>query len=104
MLNLLPSMACCDTSNCNDPLVSGAVIQSEGHSSESHKLNLITCLQEIEELEIFDCKAIDILLEYKWEMYAWKIHMIGFVTHVIYVLFFSAYVSTRFVYHVDTYN
>ena len=55
-------------------------------------------------MEIFDCKAIDILLEFKWIQYAWKVHMFGFVTHVIYVLFFSAYVSTRFVYYNDTYN
>lgn len=58
----------------------------------------------MDDLEIFDCQAIDVILEYKWKNYARKIHLIGLMFHLVYVLFFSWYVSSRFVYHDDHYD
>lgn len=59
---------------------------------------LISSLCDVENLEIFECKALDDLLQFKWIMYSYKTHIFGLVMHLAYVLVFSYFVLSSFVY------
>lgn len=65
---------------------------------------LISSLCDTEDLEMFECKALDDLLQYKWIMYAFKLHLFGLITHLAYVLVFSYYVLSSFVYRVHDHD
>ena len=45
------------------------------------------------ELQILSTKVIRNLLEFRWNNYAYKFHVIGLTIHVIYVIVFNIYVS-----------
>ena len=45
-----------------------------------------------EEMEIFDCKSLQDLIEFKWDAYAFKIHYFGVFMHIFYVLTVGIYI------------
>jgi hypothetical protein len=55
-------------------------------------------LGETDEFEVFDCKSIMDLISFKWQGYAGKIHYIGLIAHLIYLINFSIYVFELYIY------
>ena len=55
--------------------------------------SLMEALSETEELEIFDCKVVKELIEFKWTTYAGRYHYVGAFIHLVFVLTFNYYVS-----------
>ena len=55
--------------------------------------SLMEALSETEELEIFNCKVVKELIDFKWTTYAGKYHFIGASIHLGFVLCFNYYVS-----------
>lgn len=54
--------------------------------------SLMEACGETEELEIFECKVVNDLIEFKWNQYAGKFHYIGAAFHTLYVIIFNLYV------------
>lgn len=55
-------------------------------------------------LEIFDSKALEDLLSYKWNTYAKYLHHAGLISHLIYTIVFSIFVCETYVYKEQPYE
>ena len=49
-----------------------------------------------DELEIFDSKPLQDLIDFKWDAYAYKIHYVGVFMHIFYVLMIAIYIYTTY--------
>ena len=59
---------------------------------------LMDTIGNTEELSIFESKTLITYIEFKWDSYAAKIHRIGAVLHLIYLIAFSCLVNVIYVY------
>lgn len=67
-------------------------------SLDEEEDTLINAVCRSPNLEIFDCKALDDLLSYKWNTYAKFLHHAGLLSHLIYTIVFSIFVCETYVY------
>ena len=56
-------------------------------------VNLMSLAEETEEMSIFDTDAINDIIEYRWDYYAFKFHMIGLFMNMFYIFSFILYVK-----------
>ena len=56
-------------------------------------VNLMSLAEETEEMSIFDTDAINDIIEYRWDSYAFKFHMIGLFMNMFYIFSFILYVK-----------
>lgn len=59
---------------------------------------LMDTIGNTDELSIFESKTLITYIEFKWDSYAAKIHRIGAVLHLIYLISFSILVNVIYIY------
>ena len=59
-------------------------------------VSLVSLFQETEEVEIFDSSCIKETIQYKWDRYGLRFHMLGFFMHLVYVIVINIYVSIAY--------
>ena len=67
-------------------------------SVDQSELSLMETCGNVQYLCIFNAKSLQDLLEFKWNNYAKQVHYIGFLSHLLYLIVFSAHVSYVYVY------
>jgi hypothetical protein len=58
---------------------------------------IMEIISDSDELEMFNCKSIQDLIEFKWNKYAKYIHYTGSFFHVSYVIVFFIYVNEVYI-------
>lgn len=60
-------------------------------------------LANTEEIEIFELESVKDMLDFKWEKFAKRTHMIGFYFHTTYIFFLLCYIDDIYI-HRDVSN
>ena len=63
---------------------------------------LMDALGETEELEVFDCKSVVDMIDFKWLQYSRKVHYMGLIAHMMYLGCFSLYIFELYIYKTGT--
>ena len=58
---------------------------------------LRACCYDSDEIDMFESLNLQEFIEFKWSRFSFKFHMIGGVTHLLYVLFLMLYVNSVYV-------
>jgi hypothetical protein len=64
--------------------------------NDSYGQNLMDLMGETEHIEIFQTKAVQDFINYKWEKYGKKVHYISACNHIIYVISFLIYTNEKY--------
>jgi hypothetical protein len=67
-------------------------------ASFGNNMDLMDACGSTTELEIFETKTLRDLLDFKWDTYASRVHMIMFSFHCCYLVVFSMFVNEFYVY------
>ena len=59
---------------------------------------LMDALGDTEELDVFECKAVMDMIDFKWLQYSRQVHYMGLIAHMMYLGFFSIYIFEIFIY------
>ena len=68
-----------------------------GKRIENEGLNLLEVFNEGNELDIFECNSVQMLITFKWNSHAYKTHLIGYIAHQIYVIMMMIYVNEIYI-------
>jgi hypothetical protein len=70
--------------------------------SYNEDTNLMGLLNASEELDIFGTKSVLELIQFKWEEYAMRHHMVGMILHFFYLAVFVIYVNIIYIKNTGT--
>lgn len=59
--------------------------------------SIMDAVANSEEVDLFETDAVMDMIDFKWDRYASKIHLIGMIIHIIYMVYLNAYVKLTFV-------
>lgn len=75
-----------------------AVRQDDGSITyENDGVSLMALAAESDELDIFDCVTFQQLIKFKWDTFAWALHMRGCVMHFFYLLIMILYINSVYI-------
>ena len=75
-----------------------AVRQEDGSITyENDGVSLMTLAAESDELDIFDCLTFQQLIKFKWDTFAWALHMRGCVMHFFYLFIMILYINSVYI-------
>jgi len=75
-------------------------INSDGtRRRENEGLNLLEIFNEATELDIFECKSVQNLIEFKWNNFAYRIHFVGCIAHFSYVFMMGFYINEIYIHN-----
>lgn len=85
------------------PGVGERIVESaDGKEHINEDVGLMGLLNGTEELEIFDTKSVQELIEFKWDSYALTHHLIGCFLHFFYLIILMIYINIIYIKNTGT--
>lgn len=66
---------------------------------ENPDINLMDLCAQSDEIELFTAKAVQEVVEFKWNASAFKFHMIGFSIHMAYMIMLMIYSDRSYIHY-----
>jgi len=80
-------------------------VDEHGHKEIINEgISLLGLCTDSEELEIFESANIQKLIMFKWDTFAFKIHMVGCLMHLVYVCVMIAYIDYVYIANKEEYK